>query len=437
MKVGMVSLGCSKNLVDSEKIMGMLLAGGHELVNQPQEAEAIIINTCGFIASAKEEAIDTIFEMAAYKQQHLQKLIVVGCLAQRYQKQLEEEIPEIDAVIRISEYPHLHERLGELLGGNPMPAFAQSKRRLASRPWTAYLKIAEGCSNCCTYCAIPMIRGANVSVPMEKLVQEAQTLADQGVKELVLIAQDTTKYGLDLYGKTSLLALLQAVHEIDGFHWIRILYMYPDEIDEELVAGMAKLPKVVPYFDIPLQHANDDILKRMNRRGTVADVRRLVAMIRSYYPHPILRTTFIVGFPQESEQEFAELLQFVNDIKWDRMGAFIYSPEEDTPAYAMPGAIAASVKQERLDRLMQLQEQISLAKQQEMVGKVIEVLVEGQDGLSGIYRGRSQSSAPDEVDGLVFFHSAKPLELGSFVQVEVREALPYDLKGEAVVAARV
>lgn len=437
MRVGLVSLGCSKNLVDSEKMMGMLEQGGHELVAHPQDAEAIIINTCGFITSAKEEAINTIFEMAAYKQRSLQKLIVVGCLAQRYQKELQAEIPEIDAVISIREYPHLHQRLQELLSGNTMPSFAQSKRRLASKPWTAYLKIAEGCSNCCTYCAIPLIRGANVSFPIEQLVKEARALAAQGVKELVLIAQDTTKYGVDLYGKAALLKLLQALHEIDGFHWIRILYMYPDEISEELVAGMAQLSKVVPYFDIPLQHANDAILQRMNRRGSIADIRKLLSMIRAYHAHPTLRTTFIVGFPQESEQEFAELLKFVEETEWDRMGAFTYSPEENTPAYAFAGAIAPQVKQARLDQLMQLQEKISLAKQKKMIGEVIEVLVEGQDGLSGIYRGRSQSSAPDEVDGLVFFRSSRSIPLGSFVKVAIHEALPHDLKGEEVVPARV
>lgn len=437
MKVGFISLGCSKNLVDSEKIMGMLKAGDHELVTHPQDAEAIIINTCGFIDSAKEEAINTIFEMAAYKQQNLKKLIVVGCLAQRYQKELQQDIPEIDAVISIREYPQLHERLQELLGGPMMPAFAQSKRQLATKPWTAYLKIAEGCSNCCTYCAIPLIRGGNVSFPIEQLVAEARTLAHQGVKELVLIAQDTTKYGMDLYGKLSLLTLLRELHKIEGFHWIRILYMYPDEITEELVAGMAQLPKVVPYFDIPLQHANDAILKRMNRRGSVADIRKLVDMIRCYHPQATLRTTFIVGFPQESEQEFHDLLEFVQETKWDRMGAFTYSPEENTPAVAFPGAIDSQLKEARLAQLMELQEQISLAKQKQFIGKVVEVLVEGQDGLSGIYRGRSQSSAPDEVDGLVFFRSSRTIPFGSFVKVAIEEALPHDLKGAEVVPARI
>lgn len=437
MKVGFVSLGCSKNLVDSEKMMGMLKAGGHTLVSHPREAEAIVINTCGFINSAKEEAINTIFEMAAYKQQNLKKLIVVGCLAQRYKETLMTEIPEIDCVISIKEYPHLHEILKELLDGKDLVSYAKSERLVSSKPWTAYLKIAEGCSNCCTYCAIPLIRGGNVSFPMEQLVEEAKKLAARGVKELVLIAQDTSKYGLDLYGKLSLLNLLKKLHEIEGFHWIRILYMYPDEITEELVKGMAELPKVLPYFDIPMQHANDRMLQLMNRRGTMEEVHALIKMIRKYHKQPTLRTTFIVGFPQEGEEEFNDMMEFVKEIKWDRMGAFPYSPEEDTPAYEMSGAIAEEVKEERLANLMQLQEEISLANQQKMVGQTIEVLVEAQDGLTGQYRGRGISSAPDEVDGIVFFTSERAIPFGEFVQVKVSEALVHDLIGEEVVPARV
>ena len=301
MKVGFISLGCSKNLVDSEKMMGMLQANGHTLVAQPSQAEAIIINTCGFITSAKEEAISTIFEMAAYKKENLKKLIVVGCLAQRYKEQLEKEIPEIDAVIRIQDYDTLHEILAKELQDEGKVTFANAQRLLTSKPWTAYLKIAEGCSNHCTYCAIPLIRGDNVSVPMEQLIEEAKELAKRGVKELVLNAQDTTKYGVDLYGQRSLLPLLQRLHEIDGFHWIRILYMYPDEIDDELIEGMAKLPKVLPYFDIPMQHANNAMLAKMNRRGTKEDVLALVQKIRTVFDSPTLRTTFIVRFSRRNK----------------------------------------------------------------------------------------------------------------------------------------
>lgn len=432
MKVGFISLGCSKNLVDSEKMMGMLTANGHTLVAHPSMADAIVINTCGFITSAKEEAISTIFEMAAYKQANLKKLIVVGCLAQRYKEQLEEEIPEIDAVVRISDYGSLHEVLARELNDAGSVTFAQAKRQLTSKPWTAYLKIAEGCSNHCAYCAIPLIRGDNVSVPMEKLVSEAKELAKRGVKELVLNAQDTTKYGVDLYGRRSLLPLLQQLHAIEGFHWIRILYMYPDEIDDELIEGMAGLPKVLPYFDIPMQHADRQMLERMNRRGTKEDVLKLVEKIRATFADPTLRTTFIVGFPGENRETMDELLQFVREVRWDRMGAFTYSPEEDTPGSLMKPVCEESIKQQYLDELMKLQEQIAWENQQKKLGKVIEVLVEDKDGLTNRYRGRSAWDAPDEVDGMVIFRSDRAIEPGTFVQVRITEVLVHDVIGVEV-----
>lgn len=432
MKVGFISLGCSKNLVDSEKMMGMLTANGHTLVAHPSMADAIVINTCGFITSAKEEAISTIFEMAAYKQANLKKLIVVGCLAQRYKEQLEEEIPEIDAVVRISDYGSLHEVLARELNDAGSVTFAQAKRQLTSKPWTAYLKIAEGCSNHCAYCAIPLIRGDNVSVPMETLVSEAKGLAKRGVKELVLNAQDTTKYGVDLYGRRSLLPLLQQLHAIEGFHWIRILYMYPDEIDDELIEGMAGLPKVLPYFDIPMQHADRQMLERMNRRGTKEDVLKLVEKIRSTFADPTLRTTFIVGFPGENRETMDELLQFVREVRWDRMGAFTYSPEEDTPGSLMKPVCEESLKQQYLDELMKLQEQIAWENQQKKLGKVIEVLVEDKDGLTNRYRGRSAWDAPDEVDGMVIFRSDRAIEPGTFVQVRITEVLVHDVIGVEV-----
>lgn len=432
MKVGFISLGCSKNLVDSEKMMGMLTANGHTLVAHPSQADAIVINTCGFITSAKEEAISTIFEMAAYKQANLKKLIVVGCLAQRYKEQLEEEIPEIDAVVRISDYGSLHEVLARELNDAGSVTFAQAKRQLTSKPWTAYLKIAEGCSNHCAYCAIPLIRGDNVSVPMETLVSEAKELAKRGVKELVLNAQDTTKYGVDLYGRRSLLPLLQQLHAIEGFHWIRILYMYPDEIDDELIEGMAGLPKVLPYFDIPMQHADRQMLERMNRRGTKEDVLKLVEKIRSTFADPTLRTTFIVGFPGENRETMDELLQFVREVRWDRMGAFTYSPEEDTPGSLMKPVCEENLKQQYLDELMKLQEQIAWENQQKKLGKVIEVLVEDKDGLTNRYRGRSAWDAPDEVDGMVIFRSDRAIEPGTFVQVRITEVLVHDVIGVEV-----
>jgi len=431
MKVGFISLGCSKNLVDSETMMGMLTHGEHELVNDPRIAQAIIINTCGFIASAKEEAINTILEMAEYKKQNLKKLIVVGCLAQRYKEEIEKEIPEVDAVIRINEYPHLHEILEYHLG-NPLKSYNKSERLLSSKPYTAYLKIAEGCNNRCAFCAIPLIRGNNKSYPIEQLVEKAKHLAKQGVKELVLIAQDTTKYGLDLYGELSLLKLLQQLNEIEGIHWIRILYMYPDEITLELIEGMKSLEKVLPYFDIPMQHANNRLLKLMNRRGTKEEVLKTMQKIRDTFEYPTLRTTFIVGFPSETNEEFDELYEFLEVAHWDRMGAFTYSPEEDTLAYDMQEQIDETIMEERLDKLMKHQKEIALENNRQFIGKEIEVLVESQEGLTGKYRGRSKMNAPDEVDGIVIFTSNVALSFGSFVQVKIKEALPYDLIGEHI-----
>ncbi len=431
MKVGFVSLGCSKNLVDSETMMGMLVQGGHTLCATPQEAEAIIINTCGFIEPAKEEAINTILEMAQYKHQNLKKLIVVGCLAQRYKEDLILEMPEVDRFVSIKEYPHLHQILEEELGAS-LVSYNKSERLISSKPWTAYLKIAEGCSNHCTYCAIPLIRGDNVSYPLDKIVEEAKWLAKQGVKELVLIAQDTTKYGVDTFGRRALLDVLQQVNAIDDLHWIRILYMYPDEIDEALIEGMSKLDKVLPYFDIPMQHASNKMLQLMNRRGSKEDVLKTIKSIRSHFTHPVLRTTFIVGFPHEEEADFHELMEFVQEVKWSSMGAFPYSPEEDTPAYEMGDQIAEDVKEARLDQLMRLQKEISLQNHEALVGEVLEVLVESQDGLVGKYRGRSVYHAPDDVDGMVIFKSNRAISFGSFVKVRITEARPYDLIGEEV-----
>lgn len=430
MKVGFISLGCSKNLVDSEKIMGML-SGKHEIVNDPSVADAIIINTCGFIESAKMEAINTIFEMAEYKEYGLKKLIVTGCLAQRYKESLIDEMPEVDRFIKISEYKDIDKILEEELG-ETLPSYTKSERLLTSKPWSAYLKIAEGCSNRCTYCAIPLIRGGNVSRSMEDILEEAKVLEVKGIKELVLIAQDTTKYGEDLYGKLALLDLLQELNKMDGFHWIRVLYMYPDEITDTLIEGMAKLDKVVPYFDIPMQHANNHMLKLMNRRGSKEDVLKTIDKIRSTFKYPTLRTTFIVGFPQEGEAEFNELVDFVKDVKWNSMGAFAYSREEDTVAYAMGDQIEDEVKEARVDIVMSLQKEISYENNKNMIGEVLEVLVEGKDALKNVYRGRSVFNAPDDVDGMVFFTSDRNIAMGSFVNVKITDAKPYDLIGEEI-----
>ena len=430
MKIGFVSLGCCKNLVDSEQIMGMLKRNGHTIVSNPKEAQAIIINTCGFIESAKEESINTIFEMASYKEKNLEKLIVCGCLAQRYTDTLRKEIPEIDAVIPIREYSTLASQLQKLLGSDT--ALDKSERVLSGNPWSAYVKISDGCSNRCSYCAIPLIRGDQVSRTIEDIMEEVNYLASVGVKELTLIAQDTTKYGLDNYGKLMLPTLLREVAKVESLHWIRILYMYPDEIVDDVLTAMSESEKIIPYFDIPMQHANNRMLKLMNRRGPKEDVLNVVDKIHKQFPDATLRTTMIVGFPTETQEEFEELVDFIKEIKWDRMGAFTYSKEEDTPAYSMDGQIDEKVQEERLATLMAVQEEISKEKNKEKIGKIIEVLVEEKEGLVDRYRGRSKADAPDEVDGQVIFTSDKPLELGSFVQVQVEDAQAFDVYGKTV-----
>ncbi len=426
MKVGFVSLGCCKNLVDSEQIMGVLMENGHEIVADPKKADAIVVNTCGFIESAKEESINTIFEMAQYAD----KLIVCGCLAQRYEEELKEEIPEIDAIIPIRDYGHLAQRLQEGLGGGSLGDFAKSERPLSGTPWSAYVKISDGCSNHCTYCAIPLIRGDQKSKVIDEVVAEVKHLASIGVQEITLIAQDTTKYGLDNYGKLMLAELLRQVEKVEEIRWIRVLYMYPDEIEDEVLEVMAASDKILPYFDIPMQHANDRLLKKMNRRGTKEDTIALVKKIRSMFPDAVLRTTAIVGFPSETDEEFEELVDFIREVEWDRLGAFTYSREEDTPAYDMDGLIDEVTAQSRLERLMAVQKDISKKKNEEKVGNVIEVLIEEKEGLKDQYRGRSAADAPDEVDGVVIVRSKKPLKIGGFVNVRITDATEYDLAGE-------
>lgn len=432
MNIGMISLGCCKNLVDSEKIMGLLVSGGCTMVHDPSEADALIVNTCGFIEPAKEEAINTILEMAEYKEGRCQKLIVTGCLAKRYKAALMEEMPEVDAFIGVDEYDHLPEIFHEVLGLDFPVTYGKCERLLSTKPWMAYLRIADGCDNRCSYCAIPLIRGGYRSVPMEELLEEAKLLAAKGVKELVLIAQDTTRYGLDLYGSRRLVDLLKALNEIEGFHWIRVLYTYPDELDDALIEGMLHLKKVLPYFDIPIQHGDNRMLKAMNRRGTIESIQQTIDTIKKLYPMPVFRTTMIVGFPGETEEMFENLLEFVKQVRWDRLGAFTYSHEEDTLSYDMPDEPSEEVKQERYDRLMALQKSISDEKANELVGQILEVLVEKQDGLSGRYYGRSVHSAPDGIDGSIIFTSEKPIEFGTFVNVKITKAKDYDCYGTAV-----
>ena len=429
MKIGFVSLGCAKNLIDSENMMAMLKSEGHEIVPDPKQAEAIVVNTCGFIASAKEESIQTIFEMAKYKEKGLKKLIVCGCLAQRYQEALEQEIPEVDAIIPIRDYDKLADRLRPLLGEGDQSLISKSERVLTGNPWQAYIKISDGCSNHCAYCAIPLIRGEQKSRTIEDIVKEATFLASIGVKELTLIAQDTTKYGLDNYGEYKLGDLIRAINQIPGFHWIRILYMYTDEIVDDVLDAMKESKKVVPYFDIPTQHASTRMLKRMNRRSSHEEVKAITDKIRKMFPNATLRTTLIVGFPGETQEDFDEMMDFVKEIQWDRMGAFTYSQEEDTPAYDMDGQVPQEIMDERLAQLMQVQEQISFEKNQAKIGSTVEVLVEEQEALTGRYRGRYQADAPDEVDGQVIFTADKDIPMGSFVRVKVTDARDYDLMG--------
>lgn len=425
MKVGFVSLGCAKNLVDSEEMMGMLREAGHILVSNPRHADAIIVNTCGFINPAKEESINTILEMSRYAE----KLIVVGCLAQRYEDVLRAEIPEIDAVVPIRDYDRLPGILDELLKSEkPAPAW-NSRRTVSGYPWSAFVKISDGCSNHCTYCAIPLIRGEQSSKVIDEIREETEYLVSNGVREITLIAQDTTKYGLDNYGSLKLGDLIRTLDQIEDLHWIRILYMYPDEIEEDVLQAMKDSRKVLPYFDIPMQHANNRLLKKMNRRGTKEDALALIRRIRELFPEAVLRTTMIVGFPSETEEEFEELLDFVREVGWDRLGAFTYSKEEDTPAASMDMEIDEATAMDRLNRLMEVQKEISYRKNLRKVGSEIEVLVEEKEALKNRWRGRSAADAPDDVDGQVIFTSDQELTLGTFVPVKITDATQYDLIG--------
>lgn len=429
MKIGIVSLGCCKNLVDSQKAMSFLQASGHTFVDNPKNAEVILINTCGFINDAKQESIDTILQMADYKNNRLKYLIVMGCLVQRYREELEKELPEVDLFITIDEYNDLENILNNFLNSKTVK---EKKVVLATNNHSAYLKIADGCSNKCAYCAIPLIRKEYRSIKIEELIKQAKKLEEIGVKELNLIAQDTTRYGIDLYGKYRLADLLYELNKMD-FTWIRILYMYPDEINDELLEAMAIYDKVVPYFDIPIQHANDRILKLMNRRGNKKNLVEIVNKIREKFENPILRTTIIVGFPTETAEEFQELLEFIKEIRWNKLGAFTYSLEEDTASYDMEPKVEEKVANKRLEKLMLIQEKIAQSNNETYVGKTLDVLVEGRDALDKkLYQGRSYANAPDGIDGHVRFTSSKDIEIGEFVSVKIESVNVHDLFGKEV-----
>ncbi len=425
MNLGFISLGCAKNLVDSEYILGMVLDGDITICNEPALCDVIIINTCGFIEAAKKEAIDTILEMAEYKSDRLKKLIVCGCLSQRYKEELVTSMPEVDAFIAIDDYERLDEILKEVIGDYDFGEY-KGQRQLLTKPYTGYLKISDGCDNRCAYCAIPLIRGNCKSYPIEDLVKEAKDLYEKGVRELNVVAQDTTYYGHDLYGEFRLKDLLLALDEIP-FKWIRVLYMYPDEIEDELLEVMRDSKRVIPYFDIPIQYGSDYLLKRMNRRGTKALIKERIDTIRRLFPEAILRTTIIVGFPGETDESFEETLDFITDIGFDSLGAFTYSEEEETISATYPDKVAKEVMDERYAILMKRQLEIVRAKNTAKVGKEMEVLIEGYEALFDRYLGRSIASAPDDVDGKVYIKSKEAMNIGDFYTVTVESFEDYDL----------
>ena len=438
MKIMFISLGCDKNLVDSEKMLGMLLDKGFTFTDDETEAEVIVVNTCTFIHDAKEESIQTLIDMGHYKTEgKLKALIAAGCLAQRYHDEIRELIPEVDAIVGTTAIEQIVEAVTEVLAGKKKShlediqylAGVDSRRIVTTGGHFAYLKIAEGCDKFCTYCIIPKVRGRFRSVPMESLVNEATDLASQGVKELILVAQETTLYGKDLYGKKSLPELLRKLCAIDGLYWIRILYCYPEEIDDELVAVMRDEEKIVPYLDLPIQHASDAILKRMGRRTSNADLRNIIQKLRDEIPKITLRTSLITGFPGEREEDHQELYRFVNEMEFDRLGVFTYSQEEDTPAAIMPNQISEEVKLARQAELMELQQAIAFEKAKDMIGRVLFCMVEGKVADEDVYVARTYKDAPN-VDGYIFIQTTATLMTGDFVKVQVTDSNEYDLIGE-------
>ena len=438
MKILFISLGCDKNLADSEEMLGLLTAGGHEITDDETQADAIVINTCCFIKDAKEESVETILEMAEYKKTgSCHALIVTGCMAQRYQKEIIEEVPEVDAVLGTTSYGDIVKALEEAVAGNHFEEFRDidylpdtgSKRVLTTGGHFGYLKIAEGCDKHCTYCIIPKLRGKFRSVPMERLIAQAEDMAEQGVKELILVAQETTVYGKDLYGKKSLHILLKKLCEIRGIRWIRILYCYPEEIYDELIETIRDEKKICHYLDIPIQHASDRILKRMGRRTSKQELIDKIDFLRSEMPDITLRTTLITGFPGETKEQHKELLEFINDMEFDRLGVFTYSPEEGTPAAAMEHQIDEEVKLDRQAELMELQQDISAELGERRIGQELLVMIEGKVADEDAYVGRSQADAPG-VDGYVFVNTPETLVSGDFVRVKITGALEYDLIGE-------
>ena len=438
MNIFFISLGCDKNLVDSEVMLGLLDEKGYQIIDDETQADVMVINTCCFIHDAKEESIQTILDMARYKEEgRLKALIVTGCLAQRYKQEIIDEIPEVDVVLGTTSYDKIVDAVEEALAGkdgveladiNALP-LPDTKRLVTTGGHYAYLKIAEGCDKHCTYCIIPKVRGNYRSVPMERLLKEAQELADQGVKELILVAQETTVYGQDLYGEKSLHKLLRALCKIKGIRWIRVLYCYPEEIDDNLIQVMKEEPKICHYLDLPIQHASDRVLKRMGRRTTKQELMDIIGRLRREIPDIFLRTTLISGFPGETQEDHEELMEFVDEIEFDRLGVFPYSAEEDTPAATMEDQIPEEVKEARRDEIMELQQEISLEKGESRVGQVLTVMIEGKVSGESAYIGRTYGDAP-KVDGYIFVQTGELLMTGDFARVRVTGALEYDLIGE-------
>jgi ribosomal protein S12 methylthiotransferase len=437
MKIMFVSLGCDKNLVDTESMLGILRNKGFEFTDDEFEADVIAVNTCCFIHDAKQESINTILEMAEHKKDGACKaLIVSGCLAHRYQDEITKEIPEVDAFLGTSSYDKIADVILAVLEGKGYNCIdsadrlvrTDTERIITTGGYYEYLKIAEGCDKHCTYCIIPKVRGNYRSYPMEYLVRQAESLVEKGVRELILVAQETTVYGVDIYGKKSLAELIKRLAGIEGLSWIRILYCYPEEIDDSLIEVIKNEPKVCHYLDMPIQHASDNILKRMGRRTTKQELKDVIARLRENIPDIALRTTLITGFPGETQEEHEEMLDFVDEMEFDRLGVFTYSAEEDTPAAAMPGQIDEAVKEARRDAVMELQQAVSLDKSREMIGRVIECLIEGKIEDDNTYVGRSYKDAPN-VDGYVFVNTDENLMSGDIVKVRIDGAMEYDLIG--------
>lgn len=438
MKVLFISLGCDKNLADSEEMLGLLTGKGHEIVDSEEEAEVIVINTCCFIHDAKEESIENILEMAEYKKAGTCKvLIVTGCMAQRYKEEIIEEIPEVDAVLGTTSYMDILKAIDEACEGRHFQEFRDinelpedsGRRVLTTGGHYGYLKIAEGCDKHCTYCIIPSLRGRFRSVPQERLIAQAEHMAEQGVKELILVAQETTMYGTDLYGKKTLHLLMKELCKIKGIRWIRVLYCYPEEIYDELIQVMKEEKKICHYLDLPIQHASDRILKRMGRRTTRAQLTATIEKLRKEIPDIVLRTTLISGFPGETEEDHQELMEFVDEMEFDRLGAFTYSPEEGTPAETMEDQIPEEIKEERRDEIMELQQEISLEKGNDRIGQELLVMIEGKVSGESAYIARTYGDAP-KVDGYIFVQTGELLMTGDFAKVRVTGALEYDLIGE-------